>query len=97
VPATEKEPGTMAREFQPHDLDQQYLLPPSLGEWVPEDRLIWFVSDLVDSLDLSAILAACDRDETRGRPSYHPVMMTDLLLYAYAMGKPSSRKIKRAC
>jgi transposase len=87
----------MAREFLPYDLDQQYLLPPSLRDWVPEGHLIWFVSDLVDSLDLSAILAACDKDETRGRAGYHPVMMTKLLIYAYAVGKPSSRKIERAC
>ena len=87
----------MAREFLPYDPDQLYLLPPSLRDWVPEGHLIWFVSDLVDSLDLSAILAAYDKDETRGRAGYHPVMMTKLLLYAYAVGKPSSRKIERAC
>lgn len=87
----------MAREFLPYDLDQQYLLPPSLRDWVPEGHLIWFVSDLVDSLDLTAILASYDKDETRGRAGYHPVMMTKLVLYAYAVGKPSSRKIERAC
>jgi transposase len=87
----------MAREFLPYDLDQQYLLPPSLRDWVPEGHLIWFLSDLVDSLDLSAILSPYDTRETRGRAGYHPVMMTKLLLYAYAVGKPSSRKIERAC
>lgn len=87
----------MAREFLPYDLDQQYLLPPSMRDWVPEDHLIWFVSDLVDSLDLTAILSAYEKDETRGRAGYHPVMMTKLLLYAYAVGKPSSRRIERAC
>ncbi|MDP2182606.1 MAG: IS1182 family transposase [Actinomycetota bacterium] len=87
----------MAREFLPYDLDQQYLLPPSMREWVPEGHLIWFISDLVDSLDLSAILSAYEKDDMRGRAGYHPVMMTKLLLYAYAVGKPSSRKIERAC
>jgi transposase len=87
----------MAREFLPYDLDQQYLLPPSLRDWVPEGHLIWFLSDLVDSLDLSAVLSAYEKDDARGRAGYHPVMMTKLLLYAYAVGKPSSRKIERAC
>ena len=87
----------MAREFLSYDLDQPYLLPPDMREWVPKGHLIWFVSDLVDSLDLSAILSTYDKDETRGRAAYHPVMMTKLLLYAYAVGKPSSRKIERAC
>ena len=87
----------MAREFLPYDLDQQYLLPPSMKDWVPEGHLIWFISDLVDSLDLSAILSAYNKDEARGRAGYHPVMMTKLLIYAYAIGKPSSRKIERAC
>lgn len=87
----------MAREFLSYDLDQQYLLPPDMREWVPKGHLIWFVSDLVDSLDLSAILAGYVKNETRGRAAYHPVMMTKLLLYAYAVGKPSSRKIERAC
>lgn len=87
----------MAREFLPYDPDQQFLLPPSMREWLPEGHLVWFVSDMVDSLDLSAILAAYDTDETRGRAGYHPVMLTKLLVYAYAVGKPSSRKIERAC
>lgn len=87
----------MAREFLPYDLDQQYLLPPSLRDWVPEGHLVWFVSDLVDSLDLSAILSTYGTDETRGRAGYHPLMLTKLLIYAYAVGKPSSRRIERAC
>ena len=86
----------MAREFLPYDLDQQYLLPPSMRDWVPADHLIWFVSDLVDALDLSAILAEYEKDDLRGRAGYHPVMLTKLLLYAYCVGRTSSRRLERA-
>ena len=97
VSTPERKVDTMAREFLPYDPDQQFLLPPSMREWVPEDHLVWFVSDLVDSLDLSGILAAYEKGDLRGRPGYNPVMMTKLLVYAYAVGKPSSRGIERAC
>ena len=86
----------MAREFLPYDLDQQYLLPPSLKEWVPAGHLIFFVSDVVDSLDLSAIMRDYEKDELRGRPGYHPAMLLKLLIYGYTQGKTSSRKLERA-
>ena len=86
----------MAREFLPYDLDQQYLLPPSLKEWVPQDHLIFFVSDVVDSLDLSAIMDTYQKDELRGRPGYNPAMLAKLLIYGYAQGKTSSRKLERS-
>jgi transposase len=86
----------MAREFLPYDLDQQYLLPPSLKEWLPADHLIFFVSDVVDSLDLSAIMAEYQKDELRGRPGYNPAMLLKLLIYGYTQGKTSSRKLERA-
>ena len=86
----------MAREFLPYDLDQQYLLPPSLKEWVPEDHLVFFVSDVVDSLDLSPIMREYEKDELRGRPGYHPAMLLKLLVYGYTQGKTSSRKLERA-
>jgi transposase len=86
----------VARDFLPYDLDQQYLLPPSLKEWLPADHLVFFVSDVVDSLDLSAIMGEYRKDELRGRPGYHPAMLTKLLIYGYAQGKTSSRKLERA-
>jgi transposase len=67
------------------------LLPPSLQDWVPEDHLARFVSDLVDTLDLSAIEDAYD--EERGYPPYHPCMMTKVLWYAYCTGTYSSRRM----
>ena len=78
----------MAREFLPYDLGQQYLLAPSLKEWLPADHLIFFVSDVVDSLDLSPILGEYEKDDLRGRPGYHPVMLLKLLIYGYTKARP---------
>ena len=86
----------MPKTFRPYDLDQRLLLPPDLREWLPADHLALFISDVVDELDLSAILHAYDEADGRGQPPYHPAMMVKLLLYAYCVGRPSSRKIERA-
>jgi len=87
--------GAMNKTFRPYNLDQRLLLPPDLREWLPERHLALFISDVVDELDLSAIFRAYEA-EGRGQPPYHPAMMVKLLLYAYCIGTPSSRKIERA-
>jgi transposase len=79
------------KTFRPYDPDQMLLMPPSLSDWVPEDHLARFVSDLVDTLDLSAIEDTYP--EERGYPPYHPCMMVKVLLYAYCTGTYSSRRI----
>ena len=84
----------MAKTYRPYVPEQDLLLPPSLREWLPEDHLAYFVSDLVDHLDLSAITAVYE-DEERGYPPYHPIMLTKVLIYAYCVGVFSSRKIQR--
>ena len=86
----------MTKLFRPYSMDQRLLLPPDLREWLPEEHLALFISDIVDELDLSRIVEAYERGDGRGQPPYHPAMMVKLLLYAYCMGKPSSRKIERA-
>ena len=86
----------MTKVFRPYSLDQRLLLPPDLREWLPEGHLALFVSDVVEELDLSAIVTAYEGGDGRGQPPYHPAMMVKLLLYAYCTGKPSSRKIERA-
>jgi transposase len=86
----------MARDFLPYNTDQQYLLPPDMREWVPEDHLIWFVSDVVDNLDLSSIFRTYQKEDLRGRAAYHPALLVKLLIYAYCLGRTSSRKIERA-
>lgn len=84
----------MSSRFKPYRPDQTFLLPPSLRDWLPEDHLAYFISDTVDALDLSAIMSPYEMADNRGQPPYHPAMMTKLLLYAYSVGVPSSRKIE---
>lgn len=84
----------MAKTFRPYEPDQMLLLPPALQDWLPENHLARFVSDVVDSLDLSAI--EDEYQEERGFPPYHPRMMTKVLVYAYSVGVYSSRRIARA-
>ena len=83
----------MAKTFRPYDPDQLLLMPPALADWVPEDHLARFVSDVVDTLDLMAIEETYA--EERGYPPYHPQMMVKVLLYGYCTGIYSSRKIAR--
>jgi transposase len=71
-----------------------FLLPPSLRDWLPENHLVYFVSDVVDQLDLSKIESVYEKDD-RGQPPYHPRMMTKVLVYAYCVGVFSSRKIQK--
>ena len=82
----------MSKTFRPYDPHQQLLLPAALQEWLPEDHLAYFVSDVVDQLDLSAITARYQVEE-RGGPPYHPRMMVKVLLYGYCTGVASSRHI----
>ena len=84
----------MAKTYRRYVPEQDLLLPPSLREWLPEDHLAFFVSDLIDQLDLSAITTVYE-DEERGYPPYHPVMLTKVLVYAYCVGVFSSRRIQR--
>jgi transposase len=84
----------MAKTYRPYLPEQDLLLPPSLRDWLPENHLAYFVSDLVDQLDLAMITAEYEDDE-RGYPPYHPVMLTKVLVYAYCVGVFSSRRIQR--
>lgn len=86
----------MSKTFRAYSLDQRLLLPPDLREWLPDDDLSLFISDVVDELDLSAVLHAYEKQDPRGQPPYHPAMMVKLLLYGYCTGVASSRKIERA-
>ncbi len=69
-------------------------MPPSLREWLPENHLVYFVSDVVDQLDLSAMHAVYEK-EKRGQPPYDPRLMTKLLVYGYCTGVFSSRRIQK--
>src|SRR6266581_3402465 len=91
-----RQPVGEEKSFRPYDPDQVLLLAPVLSEWVPEGDLAHFVSDLVESgaLDLSAIYASYE--DERGYPPYDPRLMVKLLVYGYANGVVSSRKLERA-
>ena len=84
----------MAKTYRPYCPDQMFLLPPSLQDWLPENHLSYFVSDVVDQLDLSEIESYYEKDD-RGQPPYHPRMMTKVLVYAYCVGIFSSRRIQK--
>jgi transposase len=86
----------MAREYRPVDRDQQFLMPPSLREWLPPDHLVWFVLDVVDQLDTGGFHAG-NRLGGRGRRAFDPDMLLGVLLYAYAVGERSSRRIELLC
>ncbi|MBI4404514.1 MAG: IS1182 family transposase [Deltaproteobacteria bacterium] len=86
----------MGKTFRAWDIDQPWLLPPSVRDFVPEGHIAHFIRDTVrEELDLSRVLDCYS--EERGYPPYHPVMMTALLLYSYCQGVYSSRRIAKAC
>ena len=84
----------MAKVYRPYLPEQDLLLPQNVRDWLPEDHLAHFVSDVVDELDLSAIESVYEKEE-RGQPPYHPRMMTKILLYGYCVGVFSSRQIQK--
>lgn len=86
----------MAKSYRPWAPTQPFLLPPSPLEWLPEGHLALFILDLVVQLDLDGIEDVLQSKDARGERSYAPRMMVGLLLYAYATGIFSSRKIARA-
>jgi len=84
----------VSKTFRPYEPDQMFLMPVSMRDWLPVDHLAYFISDVVDQLDISAITNRYKYEE-RGYPPYHPAMMVKVLLYAYCIGVPSSRKIEK--
>ena len=86
----------MGKTFRSYDMNQRLLLPPDLREWLPPAHLALYISDVVESLDLSGILKVYEVGDGRGRPPYHPALMVKLLIYGYCTGKMSSRKLEQA-
>ena len=79
--------------FRPIDRQTPYLLPPSVNDWLPERHLARFVVEVTEGLDLSAMSGAY---RGSGSASYHPRLLLALLVYGYATGVFSSRKLERA-
>ncbi len=84
----------MPKGYRTYLPEQDLLLPPSLRQWLPDNHLVYFVSDVVDQLDLSAMHAVYE-EEKRGQPPYDPLLMTKLLVYGYCTGVFSSRRIQK--
>ena len=84
----------MGQNFIPDTVNQTLLFPPSLHDWLPEGHLARFLLDVVSALDLSAIYTSYQEKDGRGQAAYAPEMMVRLLLYGYARGVYSSRKIE---
>src|SRR6266705_4017077 len=93
-----REDGGMAKGFRPVDRDQPFLLPPDMREWLPAGHRVWFVIDAVAVLDVSRFaVRQTPRGSLAGRAAYDPRMLLALLVYGYAAGVRSSRRIERAC
>jgi transposase len=86
----------MAKGYRLVVRDQEFLLAPNMADWLAGDHLVWFVLDVVEALDTSA-LHECRRTGGVGRAGYDPDMLLALLIYAYATGQRSSRRIERLC
>lgn len=86
----------MSKTYRPYEPEQMFLMPPSLVDWLPSDHLVFFVKEVLETIDLSPITEVYEREE-RGYPPYHPKMMTGVLLYGYCHGITSSRKLARHC
>jgi transposase len=86
----------MSKTYRQWNPNQQYLLPPSVQDWLPENNLVYFILDTVNELDITVITQKYEQ-EKRGFPPFHPRMMAALLLYSYCRGVFSSRKIMQAC
>ncbi len=86
----------MKKTYRDWSPEQPSIFPPSPRDWLPEDDLVYFLLDTVASFDLAPFFAYYER-ESRGQPPFHPRMMVSLLLYCYATGTRSSRKIMRRC
>jgi transposase len=86
----------MSKQFRSCDLNQAYLMPPSLQDWLPEGHLARFVAEVAETLDLSAIYGRYEERDGRGLAAYDPRMMVRLLIYGYCRGVASSRRIERA-
>jgi transposase len=86
----------MPQRFVSADRDQQFLLPPDMREWLPEDHLAWLVIDSVAQFDLAPFRRSY-RDDGSGRPAFDPALMVALLLYGFCQGDRASRQIERRC
>jgi transposase len=86
----------MSKHFRPWNPEQSFLFPPAPRDWLPENHLVYFLLDVVPQMDLQPILRPYQSEE-RGQPPFHPTMLVTLLLYGYATGTFSSRRLMARC
>src|SRR3954447_20435288 len=86
----------MAHNFLSCDREQDFLMPPSVRDWLPDGHLAYWLIEVVGELDLGAFYSVY-RIDGSGRPAHEPRMMVTLLVYAYCVGERSSRQIERRC
>lgn len=86
----------MSKTYRPYEPDQMFLMPPSLADWLPAHHMVYFVREILDTIDLSPISSVYEKEQ-RGYPPYHPKVMTGILLYGYCNGITSSRKLEKHC
>jgi transposase len=86
----------MSKQFRPWNPDQSFLFPPSPRDWLPENHLVYFLLDVIPQMNLQPILQPYQAEQ-RGQPPYHPTMLTTLLLFGYATGTFSSRRLMTRC
>jgi transposase len=84
----------MRKNFKEYNQNEQYLFPPSLHDWLPEGHLAYFISEIVEEMDLSEIYK--EYREELGQPPYSPLMMVKVWLYAFSQGIRSSRRVEKA-
>ncbi len=83
----------MLKKFRSYDMNQPFLLPPDMKDWLSENHLSYFISELVDHMDLTEIYG--DYMNTRGKPAFDPRLLLKLLIYGYCVNVRSSRKIEK--
>lgn len=88
--------NSMGKHFRAYNVDQQLLLPPDLRKWLPEKHLSFYVSDLIESFDLTEILKSYEVNSLRGFPPFDPRLLLKVLVYGYCIGVRSSRKLEQA-
>jgi transposase len=86
----------MSKHFRPWNPEQSFLFPPAPRDWLPENHLVYFLLDVIPQMNLQPILQPYQAEE-RGQPPYHPTMLVTLLLYGYATGTFSSRRLMARC
>ncbi len=86
----------MSKHFRPWNPDQAFLFPPAPRDWLPENHLVYFLLDVLPQMNLQPILQPY-QVEDRGQPPFHPGLLTTVLLYGYATGTFSSRRLMARC